>query len=344
MITYTLKIVDIKTETADAVTLCFKQPGLKKIKYEAGQYLTLIFRINGRRYIRPYSFSSCPGVDDFLEVTVKRVLNGVVSNHINDTVKIGDNIEAMSPMGNFTYNRENSFNKVYLWGMGSGITPLISIAKYILYSDEQDEVHLIYGNRTHEETIFLEKIANLSKTFNGRFNVTHFHTQLVVDENNLSVVQGRIETDEAIKILNQGRDVEASVHYICGSKGLKESVKKALAHFQVDSNNVFSEDFELVKNPQDFEGVDTQNVKLGFMGNVFDLEVVRGKSILEAALDSNIELPYSCQTGNCSTCKAKVISGESKMIGLSGERYDLLDNEYLLCCTYPLSDNVFVEI
>ena len=100
---YTLRIAEVKRETEDTVTLCFKQPGLKKIKYIAGQYLTLIFRINGRRYIRPYSFSSCPGVDSYLEVTVKRVQNGLVSNHINDMVNVGDSIEVMPPMGDFIF-------------------------------------------------------------------------------------------------------------------------------------------------------------------------------------------------------------------------------------------------
>jgi ring-1,2-phenylacetyl-CoA epoxidase subunit PaaE len=87
---YTLKIINIRSETKDAVTLCFNQPSLRKIKYQAGQFITLIVRINGRKYARPYSFSSAPSVDGALEITVKRVPNGVVSNYINSDLKIGD--------------------------------------------------------------------------------------------------------------------------------------------------------------------------------------------------------------------------------------------------------------
>lgn len=101
---YTLTIQDIRKETKDTITLCFKQPGLRKIKYQAGQYIILMVRINGRKYARPYSFSSAPSVDSFLEVTVKRVCNGIVSNYINDQIKIGDSIEVLEPMGELCFN------------------------------------------------------------------------------------------------------------------------------------------------------------------------------------------------------------------------------------------------
>jgi len=143
MLNYILKVVEIRKETNDTVTLCFKQPGLKKIKYLAGQYLTLIFRINGRRYIRPYTFSSCPGVDSYLEVTVKRVENGLVSNHINDMVNVGDSIEVMPPMGDFVYKTNPTIKDVYLWSLDSGITPLLSIAKYMLFTEIESHIYSI---------------------------------------------------------------------------------------------------------------------------------------------------------------------------------------------------------
>jgi ring-1,2-phenylacetyl-CoA epoxidase subunit PaaE len=121
---YTLTIHEIRKETKDAITLCFKQPGLQKIKYQAGQYITLIVKINGRKYARPYSFSSAPSVDTALEITVKRMPDGIVSNYINNELKVGDVVEVLEPMGDFTFNRINPINHVYLWGVGSGITLL----------------------------------------------------------------------------------------------------------------------------------------------------------------------------------------------------------------------------
>jgi len=341
---YTLKVAQIKRETEDTITLCFKQPGLKKIKYQAGQYLTLIFRINGRRYIRPYSFSSCPGIDTFLEVTVKRVLNGVVSNHIHDIVNEGDSIEVMPPMGDFIFTGNGNISTVFLWGVGSGITPLISIAKYVLNEDVNCNVHLVYGNRNADSTIFLNQIEELQAANSSRFQVTHFHTRLVINKRNPQLVEGRINDEKALTIISQIQGLSSSVHYICGPSGLKESVNKALGIKGIDPKNIFSEDFELVKDPKDYENIHTRNIKLRFNGTDYNLEVIKGKTILEAALDSNIELPYSCQTGNCSTCKGNLIHGEVKSIGLTKERDDLLDNEYLLCCTHPFTDSVFIEI
>ncbi|MGN8059909.1 ferredoxin--NADP reductase [Pedobacter sp. 22163] len=341
---YTLKIVDIRRETEDTVTLCFKQPGLKKIKYEAGQYLTLIFRINGRRYIRPYSFSSCPGVDSFLEITVKRVENGLVSNYINDMVQVGDSIEVMPPMGDFIYDQTQSFEDIYFWGVGSGITPLISLIKYILSSTAAVKVHLNYGNKNHESTIFKDQIEHLKAKYADRFIVRHFHTKLFVDEANPHLIQGRIDQVKAFQILDESLDAEKCAHYICGPAGLKESVKSAILNKFGSLENVYSEDFELVKDPKDLVDVHTQNVLLNFDGKPYHLEVAKGKSILEAALNADIELPYSCQTGNCSTCKGKLINGKAKMIGLSKEREDLATDEFLLCCAHPLTENVHIEI
>ncbi|GGH14516.1 ferredoxin--NADP reductase [Pedobacter zeae] len=341
---YTLRIAEIRRETEDTITLCFKQPGLKKIKYQAGQYLTLIFRINGRRYVRPYSFSSCPDVDALLEITVKRVANGIVSNHINDMVRVGDTIEVMPPMGDFIYNSEQPFDDVFFWGVGSGITPLISIIKYILSKVDGVRVHLNYGNKNYESTIFKDQINHLKTQYADRLIVRHFHTRLFVDEANPHLIQGRIDQAKAMQILNGCLDSKKCAHYICGPAGLKESVKSAIFNKFGSLENVYSEDFELVKDPKDLIDVHTQNVRLNFDGKSYRLEVAKGKSILEAALNADIELPYSCQTGNCSTCKGKLLDGKAKMIGLSKERDDLALDEFLLCCAHPLTENVHIEI
>jgi ring-1,2-phenylacetyl-CoA epoxidase subunit PaaE len=341
---YTLKVATIRQETDDTITLCFKQPGLKKVKYLAGQYLTLIFRINGRRYARPYSFSSCPQIDQFLEVTVKRVPDGIVSNHIHDVVKEGDSIEVIPAMGDFTFNADKAFGGVYLWGVGSGITPLISIAKYILSSEQETRVILSYGNRNHDSTIFRNQITELESKYGVRFKVKHFHTKYTVEENNPSVIQGRIDHSRVSAIISNDADLSHSAHYICGPSGLKESVKAALSAYEIDQENIFSEDFELVKDPKDFEDIRTQTIILRFNDQDTNLEVTKGKSILEAALNANIELPYSCQTGNCSTCKGRLISGEARMIGLSHVREDLAQDEFLLCCSHPVTENVYIAI
>lgn len=340
MVTYTLKIIEIRKETFDTVTLCFKQPVLRKIRYIAGQYLTLIFRINGRRYIRPYSFSSAPAVDKNLEVTVKRVINGVVSNHIHDRLNIGDNIEAMQPMGDFICTKP--VKTIFLWGAGSGITPLISIVKQLL-SESNSTVKLVYSNRSSEQTIFLKTIEALKIKYPERFSAWHFYTQLSVSQYHTYLVQGRVTAQSVKGILGDAEYLETQ-HFICGPLGLKKLVKGALFDLGMSPDQVFTEDFELIRDPRDFESITTQNISLYFSNQLYELEVIKGKSILESALDAGIEIPYSCQTGNCSTCKGRLIKGNAKMIGLDKKRDDLIEGEVLLCCSYPVTDNVYIEI
>lgn len=342
MNSYILKVIDIIKETEDTVTLCFKQPALRKIKYFAGQYLTLIFSINGRRYIRPYSFSSAPSVDQHLEVTVKRVPNGVVSNHIHDVISIGDSIEVLQSMGDFTC--EHLADEVCLWGGGSGITPLISLAKQILTTNSITSVFLIYSNKNDETTIFLAKLKHLCNLYPKRFFVKYFQTQIKISQNIFGTIEGRINTAKALLVLEEFNIQKSSLHYICGPAGLKESVKKALLLRGIDQKSIYAEDFELIKNPKDFERIQTEFIKLKFNDIEHQIEVVKGKTILETALDAGIELPYSCQTGNCSTCSANLVEGKLTMIGLTKERKDLKEGEYLLCCSHPLSDNVYIEI
>lgn len=346
MNTYSLMVVEVRQETFDTVTICFKQPGLKKIKYQPGQYLTLIFRINGRRYIRPYSFSSAPGVDQYLEVTIKRVPNGIVSNHICDKVVAGDIIEVMQPLGDFVVNPNLvPVNRhLVLWGVGSGITPLMSIAKYTLKTNPDDKVTLVYGNRNAESVIFSDKIKQLKETYPDKFREWHFHTQLKIDQAHATLIEGRINPSKVLAIMHEAGELENTLHYICGPTGLKDSVKTALNSINIPEGHIFSEDFELVKDPKDFEDIVTRDIKIDFGGTVSNVEAVKGKSLLEAGLDAMIDLPYSCQTGNCSVCKGKVISGEVRMIGVKEVPHDLGSDECLMCCSYAVSDGVHLLV
>jgi ring-1,2-phenylacetyl-CoA epoxidase subunit PaaE len=340
---YTLKVQDIRQETADTITLCFKQPGLKKIKYLAGQYLTLSFRINGRRYSRPYSFSSSPAVDGFLETTIKRVPNGIFSNYVNDTVQVGDVVEVLEPMGDFVYTHEESTKVLYLWGVGSGVTPLFSILKEVLVVEPLLQIRLMYGNKNVASTIFQESLENLLTKYSDRLQVWHFHTQSETSTSNSFVKRGRINAEFIINLL-QDVDIANTKHYICGPVGMKNTIKTVLNSLQCPEDLIFSEDFELVKDPKDFEAITTQPVTIHFENVTTTLTVEKGKSVLEAALDAGLELPYSCQTGSCDTCKATLKSGNLRMIGLTKERDDLGTNEFLLCCSYPLSEGVVVEV
>ena len=347
MLIYTLRVERLQKETADTLTIFFKQPALKKVRYKAGQYLTLIFRINGRRYIRPYSFSSAPGIDSTLNVTIKRVQGGVVSNHILDKLNVGDIIEVLEPMGDFILDKisDKVKNKhIILWGSGSGITPLMSIAKFALNSTYYEHVTLVYGNRSFETTIFSEQIEELQQLNKERFSIWRFYTKAIIKEDNPYIIQGRIEPNKVLKVMQSEVNIKNTIHYICGSVGLKDSVKGELSKLKVPHENIFTEDFEVTRDPKAFEKISTQNVLLKIEGDTKSFEVTKGKSILEAGLDAMIDLSYSCQTGNCLLCKAVLINGKIQTIGIENLPEGLNSNECLLCCSFPLTDNVEVLV
>jgi len=346
MVNYTLKIINIKAETSDSLTIAFKQPGLKKIKYKAGQYLTLIFRINGRRYLRPYSLSSSPGVNDTLDITVKRIPGGIVSNYIFDNIRVGDIIESIGPLGKFVLPEEDAPDLqdkcIVLWGAGSGITPLISIIKYALNRKLFKHVILIYGNRHPETTIFGDEIRTLQDAYSGDFSVLNFYSQCPSEINNSYNIQGRIDPALAMDILKD-REHKSSLHYICGPEDLKKTIKLWLSHQELDVEGILSEDFEVVRDASLLSEIATQDVILKKDDEITKIEVSKGKSILEAALDAMIDIDYSCQTGDCLLCKGKLVRGQVKDIG-NKNIDELQQDECLLCCSFPLTNDVEIII
>lgn len=345
MKSFTLIIQKIRKETNESVTLCFKQPGLRKIKYQAGQFITIIIRIDGRRYARPYSFSSAPSVDEFLEITVKRVEGGIVSNYINEYLKEGDLIEILEPMGTFVYDSSFSNYPIYLWGVGSGITPLFSIIKEILHKKQDSPVYLVYGNQNEDSTIFKDQLKNLQKNNDSVFFVTNFYSRENKANSQISDYKsGRITENFVQKYLETNNNINESKHYICGPKDFKDSILNSLKILKVPISSIFVEDFELDVDTNDMIGVENSSISILFNGVERRLFVPIGKSILDAALDNDLELPYSCQTGSCSTCKAVLKDGRLKMLGMSTQRVDLKANEFLLCCSYPFSSQISLEI
>ena len=341
MVTYTLKIVEIERTTPNVVTIFFKQPGLKKIKYLPGQYLTLVVRVNGRKYVRPYSFSSAPDIDQHLAVTIKRIPGGIVSNYLYDHACVDEMLEVMPPMGDFTYQTDiNTANHVMLWGAGSGITPLMSILKTVLFKTPNHKVSLFYCNRDPEHTIFAAEIKSLEDKYQDRFKVHNFYTRIPEDIYLHYFIPGRIDELKINAILSKESGLENTVHYICGPDGLKNSVKNALQTLNISPSNIYTEEFEVFIDETLFDDVETRNIILLNGGQEYSVEVTKGKSLLNACLDAGIDLPYSCQTGTCLLCKGKLVSGSLKLIGIDKLPDALNSDDCLLCCSYPYSENI----
>lgn len=343
-----LKVKEVIRETADTITISFWHPLNEMIKYESGQFLTLIPVINGQKVRRSYSMSSSPHAETSPAVTVKRVTDGLVSNWLNDNVKEGDFIEIMEPMGHFkiTPDAQNS-RTIVLIGAGSGITPLMSIAKTVLKVEAQSRVVLLYGSRDEANIIFKKQLDELVAQYGSRFVVTH---SLSRPTGQWDGQEGRINTNF---ILDQLRAVPSfnpanTECFLCGPEGLIDASKKALATFNVPESKVHKESFfhAASAEPEEEDGsLKKQEVTVLYEGSEYKFEVAPHQTILEAALDLDIDLPYSCQAGMCTACMGKCTSGKVKLDEEDGLTKSEIEKGFVLTCVaHPLSKNVVIEI
>jgi ring-1,2-phenylacetyl-CoA epoxidase subunit PaaE len=306
--------------------------------------------INGEKVRRAYSLSSSPVIDDLLTVTVKRVEGGKMSNKINE-IELGTVIEVMPPQGRF-FTEINASNRkhYFLIGGGSGITPLISIIKTVLYAEPNSRCTLIYGNRNSASIIFKKELDDLVASYPERLNVVYSIDHPEPGWNGLT---GMLTADTIKQLITQHQGPIAEKEYfICGPAGMMEQAKQALQSLNVNSSNIHIEYFtaptggenkpvEVTAPESDFEGSKVF-VKLG--GKQYELLIKDKTTILHAAIKAGIDPPFSCEAGICSTCMAKVIEGSVKM----DENNILTDEEVkkgfvLTCQAHPTSKIVVLE-
>ncbi|MFT5915160.1 MAG: ring-1,2-phenylacetyl-CoA epoxidase subunit PaaE [Flammeovirgaceae bacterium] len=344
---FTLKVKDVIQETEDAVTIQFKQPIFNKIKYESGQFLTVIIPINGEKIRRSYSMSSTPNLDSHIAVTVKRVKDGLISNYLNETLKKGNSMELMKPMGNFTLPVDKKAERhIILFGGGSGITPLMSILRSILFFEPNSKVSLVYANQDEQSIIFKDKLVELQEKFSDRFTVVHI---LETPQQIWQGYKGRADQPMLTNIINllPKYDPTKTEHYICGPTGMMEVVKESLKSIRIKPDKIHIESFvSTAPTPQvDTSGLQSHEVTIILNGTEHKVTVPPNKTILDAGLDDGLDMPFSCQSGLCTACMGKCTSGEIKMSSNDALSNDELEEGFrLLCVGHPTGEGVVVEV
>ncbi len=343
-----LEISEIIQETPDAVTLVFHQPE-GKLEYHPGQFLTLIFNIDNEEVRRSYSLCSSPVTNDEPAVTIKRITDGKVSNFINDHVKVGDVVKVMPAMGNFIAEpKKENKRKVVVFGAGSGITPLFSILKSILKVEEESKVYLVYGNRSESSIIFKKQIEELQNTYGNRLHVTHVLSQPSAEWTGLT---GRLNLERLREILLDLPELspQQADYFLCGPTGFMHTVQEALNEMRVAKSRVNMESFVSSGTEKDASTsspeIQDQKVKIFLDGSEFNVDVPAKRTILEAGLDKNIDMPFSCQSGLCTACRGKLLSGKVHMEESDGLTDEELEEGYVLCCvSHPLTDDVSIKV
>jgi len=347
-----LRVKNIIQETKEAISIVFAQPESGKINYKSGQFLTLIASPQGKEVRRAYSLCSSPFIDEDLAVLVKRVDDGILSNYLIDNLKVGNSLKVMEPMGQFTteYSKEDKRHLVMFAG-GSGITPMMSHIKSTLSQEPDSIVSLIYCNRNFDGVIFKEELTRREEQFEGRFHVIH-----ILDEApmNWQGYSGLLNHDMLKKLFERIPDwgIEKTTYLMCGPEGMMKNVETLLKEHQIPKEKIFKESFvtptidkEQKKEAAAPLGKKAHEVTVRYDGQEYKFEVQPNRTILETALDKGIDLPYSCQSGLCTACRGKAISGKVKLDEEEGLSQSERDEGYVLTCVgHPLTDDVVIEI
>ncbi len=341
-----LSIKDIKRETNKAISITFNLPENLKdtFAFKAGQYITLKTEIDGHEVRRDYSLCSSPKSGN-LKVAVKEVTDGTFSSFANNTLKVGDILEVAPPKGRFVFTPNDSKTKnIAAFAAGSGITPVLSIIKCALEEEVNSKVILVYGNKTTEDTMFLNELLELQHEYKDRFSIQFVFSQQ--DEDN--AIFGRIEKSTVNYVVkNEYKHIEVDAFYLCGPEAMIHTVKNVLTDHGINEERIHFELFKAAKPAEvEEEATATGNTKITITvdDETTTFEMPQKQTILEAALDEDIDAPYSCQGGICSSCLARIKEGEATM----RQNNILTENEVaegliLTCQAHPTTPTITVD-
>ena len=343
---YSLSIKAVTKETDNAVSITFNVPNnLKDIfTFKAGQYITLKTKINNEEVRGDYSLCTSVGSSE-LKVAVKEVENGTFSVFANRFLKTGDSLEVAPPNGRFVFEPNSAKTRtVAAFAAGSGITPILGIIKTLLEEEPFSNVILLYGNKTLKDAMFIEELKHLKSTYQNRFHI-HFIYSQTQEEHALF---GRIEKSTVnFLVKNTYKDVSIESFYLCGPEAMILTVKDTLIENGIKENTIKFELFTAATLPEDSKtitGDGTTSIKVVVDDEEHSFTMPQTQTILEASLKENIDAPYSCQGGVCSSCIAKIVEGTAIMrqnnILTDGE---VADGIILTCQAQPTSAHVVVD-
>jgi ring-1,2-phenylacetyl-CoA epoxidase subunit PaaE len=357
---YPLIIQEKKQETSDTVSLTFKVPEAQKalFQYRAGQYLTIKLNLDGHELRRAYSMSSAP-IDQALTITVKKVAGGRVSTWLNDTAAVGEMIEVAIPDGRFIAKPDGEKKRTwYLFAAGSGITPIISIAKTVLEEEPMSTIYLLYGSRTDADIIFKAELDQMAQRYENQFFVSYVLSKPAKTEGGLfgmfkktnwSGLKGRIDDDNASAWLEDHLPVSNEsdcLYYACGPGNMAEMVEDVLISRGVTAKQIYK---ELFINAGDAPGehIGTggeMEVKVILKGKEHMLRVPADNTILDILVREKIDAPYSCTSGACSTCMAKLKNGKVHMDACYAlDDSEVADGYILTCQSHPITAGVVIS-
>lgn len=339
-----LRILEMTYCPGETLIISFEPVDGLKPPYLAGQFLTLVFNVYGKELRRSYSLCSSPDVDEPLSITIKRVENGEISRLLHHKTAVGDVLTAVEPNGRFSYLPETTIKRtVFLFAAGVGVTPLYAIVKTALIREQYTRVILVYSNRSAAQTLFYKELNDWQDQYPDRLKIVYVFSQ----SQNLLMARLNGPLIERLVAENIEFEKKNTLLYTCGPVDYMDVCRITLLNLGFDQSQIKRETFVLPEDEADeddatekkIKHTNTYSVVLNFKNNIYHLAVPYNKTILDAALENNIRLPYSCHAGICSTCTANCIKGGVEM----DYNQVLMEDEIaagrvLVCTGHPTED------
>lgn len=311
---YSLTVKQITKLTPNSVAITFDIPKdlIQTFAFNAGQYITIKKEIKGKELRRAYSISSSPKQDS-ITIGIKKIEGGAFSNYAHSKLAVGDSLEVMPPEGRFTFKPTGTEHQIAAFVAGSGITPIMSIAKTVLEDNTNSTFVLVYGNKSYEETMFYTELVKLQLNYTNRF-FAYFINSQIREEDSLF---GRIETATVNYVVkNKHKDIAFDAFYLCGPEQMINNVTDTLKENNIAADKIHFELFTATEIKEELpvsaEG-ETQ-VEIIVDDESFTFSMDKKMLILDAVLKEKIDAPYSCQGGVCSSCIARITEGKAEMV------------------------------
>ena len=338
-----LRIKEIIKETKETKTFILESPEGSDIDYKAGQFLTIIFDTPFGEQRRNYSLSSSPDLNEPFSITVKRIANGVFSRKMTDTVQPGDLLTTIGAGGFFTLPGDiSSCQQLFLLAAGSGITPVFSLLKTVLHKYPQIKVLLIYSNHSKDDTIFYNALQQLQLRYPDQLQVEWLFS------NAFDHRKARLSNWLLGELLKKyiAVPLPKCLFYLCGPFDYMRMITITLLSAGVSMANIRKEEFVMIAPaiPTQPPDISTRRIKVVLNKEQYQFDSVYPQTILQAAKQAGVELPYSCETGRCGTCAAVCTSGVVWMkYNEVLTESDIRKRIVLTCTGYPVHGNVELD-
>lgn len=350
---HSLTVSKIERQTPDAVAVSFDLPPdtADMFAFRPGQYVTLRAMIDGRDIRRPYSICSVPG-SGTLTVGVKRVDSGAFSTLANTQLAVGDRLDVMPPDGRFGVE-VGGVHDYLLIAAGSGITPMMSIARTVLEREPNSRVTLLFGNRDSGSIMFHEALDDLKDRYLSRLSVLHCLSR---ETHAVDLLNGRID-GARVREMAAGGIIDppgADAVFLCGPGGMIDDVSDTLRALGVEAAAIRTERFTPADDAPTAPVIVEATKAVAREGVAVDaiLDGVHRRflitdprsSVLQAARDAGIELPFSCAGGMCCTCRCRIVEGTTEMaVNYSLEPWEIDAGFTLACQSRPTSERLVLD-